>query len=83
MRRSFFAFFWELDGEFYHNSLATNGKKVGPRAAHLRANIERATRHELRQFRYLRFLKPRFAKGCRHPQRPFPKPDYAVRKEGA
>jgi hypothetical protein len=70
--------FWELDGEFYHNSLATNAKSAnGPRAAFLRANIDRATRHQLRQFRYLRFLKPRFAKGCRHPARPFPKPDYA------
>lgn len=69
--------FWELDGEFYHNSLATNGKTAKtPRAAHLRANLDRATRLELRQFRYLRFLKPRFAKGCRHPVRPFPKPDY-------
>lgn len=69
--------FWELDGEFYHNSLATNKRSAkGPRASHLLANIDRATRHELRQFRYLRFLKARFAKGCRHPARPFPKPDY-------
>lgn len=72
--------FWELDGEFYHNSLATNSKTArSPRAAHLLANIDRAKRLELRQFRYLRFLKPRFAKGCRHPARPYPKPDYAVR----
>ena len=69
--------FWELDGEFYHDSLMTNGKTAAtPRAAHLRANRERATLHRLRQFRYLRFLKPRFAKGCRYPARPFPKPDY-------
>jgi hypothetical protein len=70
--------FWELDGEFYHNTLMTAGGKraLAPRAAHLLANRERAVRHELRQFRYLRFLKPRFAKGCRHPARPFPKPDY-------
>lgn len=71
--------FWELDGEFYHNSLATNAKTAtSPRAAHLRANLDRATRHELRQFRYLRFLKARFAKGCRHPAQPFPKPDYST-----
>jgi len=70
--------FWELDGEFYHNSLMTRRKDAAnPRAAHLIANRDRATRHELRQFRYLRFLKPRFARGCRHPARPFPKPDYA------
>lgn len=70
--------FWELDGEFYHNTLMTAGGKraQSPRAAHLLANRDRAVRHGLRQFRYLRFLKPRFAKGCRHPVRPFPKPNY-------
>jgi hypothetical protein len=74
--------FWELDGEFYHNSLATNKKTAkSPRAAYLLANIDRATRHELRQFRYLRFLKPRFAKGCRYPAKPFPKPDYGADAE--
>lgn len=71
--------FWELDGEFYHNSLMTNSRSAGnPRASHLIANRDRATRHTLRQFRYLRFLKPRFAKACRHPVRPFPKPDYTA-----
>jgi hypothetical protein len=69
--------FWELDGEFYHNSLVTNGRTAHmPRSAHIRANLDRATRHTLRQFRYLRFLQQRFAKACRHPVRPFPKPDY-------
>ncbi|MFB0875441.1 MULTISPECIES: hypothetical protein [unclassified Sphingobium] len=69
--------FWELDGEFYHNSLVTNSKTArSPRAAHIRANLDRATRHKLRQFRYLRFLKPRFARGCRYPVLPYPKPDY-------
>jgi adenine modification enzyme len=72
--------FWEVDGEFFHNSLATNSASANtPRATFLRENMDRATRHELRQFRYLRFLKPRFAKGCRHPVLPFPKPDYSVR----
>lgn len=72
------AIFWELDGEFYHNTLMTAGgrRAEGPRAKHLLTNRERAVRHDLRQFRYLRFLKPRFAKGCRHPVRPFPKPNY-------
>lgn len=69
--------FWELDGEFYHNSLVTNGRtKTSPRASYIRANIDRAMRLELRQFRYLRFLQRRFAKACRHPVKPFPKPDY-------
>lgn len=71
--------FWELDGEFYHNTLMTAGgqRAKSPRAAHLIANRERAVRHKLRQFRYLRFLKPRFARGCRYPALPYPKPDYA------
>ncbi len=72
--------FWELDGDWYHNSLMTNGKTASsPRAAHLLANRDRAVPHQLRQFRYLRFLQQRFAKACRHPVRPFPKPDYAAR----
>lgn len=68
--------FWELDGEFYHNTLMTAGgaRALSPRARRLRDNQDRAVRHELRQFRYLRFLKPRFAKACRHPVLPFPKP---------
>jgi hypothetical protein len=69
--------FWELDGEFYHNSLMTNSKTAkSPRAAHLLANRDRAVRHALRQFRYLRFLQRRFARACRYPPLPFPKPDY-------
>lgn len=72
--------FWELDGDWYHNSLMTNRKSAnGPRAAHLIANKDRAVPHQLRQFRYLRFLQARFAKACRHPVRAFPKPDYAAR----
>ena len=72
--------FWELDGAFYHNSLMTNSRTAqSPRAAHLIANRDRAVRLQLRQFRYLRFLQNRFAAGCRHPVKPFPKPDYAAR----
>lgn len=75
--------FWELDGEWYHDSLMTNGRTAHtPRAAHLRANRDRATFHRLRQFRYLRFLKPRFAKACRYPALPFPKPDYEAGAAG-
>ena len=72
--------FWELDGETFHNIIATAKHRAvtGSKGEHLQANISRATRFELRQFRYLKFLKPRFAKGCRHPVRPYPKPDYAA-----
>ncbi|KQM23160.1 hypothetical protein ASE73_02745 [Sphingomonas sp. Leaf24] len=73
--------FWELDGDWFHNTLMTaRGRRAeGPRAAHLLSNRDRATKHILRQFRYLRFLKPRFARGCRYPPLPFPKPSYSHR----
>lgn len=71
--------FWELEGEWFHNSLATNSNTAAmPRAAFLRANLHRAVRHELRQFRYLKFLQRRFARGCRYPVLPYPKPNYAA-----
>lgn len=74
------ATFWEIDGEFYHNSLMTNAKgSTAPRAAFALANKHRAIPHELRQFRYLRFLQTRFARGCRYPVQPYPKPIYAAR----
>jgi adenine modification enzyme len=51
--------FWELDGEWFHNIAATvRGDELGKRkgAAYLQANIGRAEKHELRQFRYWRGL---------------------------
>jgi hypothetical protein len=71
--------FYEIDGEFFHPLLLTKTKDAHqPKPRRLRENLHRATKHEYRQFRYLRFLQKRFAKGCRHPIRPFPKPDYAA-----
>jgi len=75
------AIFWTLDGQVYHNSLMTRSPELSKAAAHLIENKDRATSETLRQFRYLKFLKPRFAKGCRHPALPYPKPDYAARPE--
>lgn len=73
--------FWELDGIWYHNITATidveNPVHLGRGRAGariLQANINRAVRHELRQFRYLYFMAPRFARGCRLKQQPYPKP---------
>lgn len=68
--------FWELDGEMFHNIAATTtGDKGGPRSRWLRDNIHRATRHDLRQFRYLFFMAPRFRKGLRLSLHPYPKPN--------
>ena len=70
--------FYEVDGEWYNQRLVTNSKDTGQRAAFIRANLHRAVAHDLRQFRYLKFLKPRFAKACRLRVRPFPKPGHAA-----
>jgi hypothetical protein len=66
--------FWELDGEFFHNSIATNGNRAHTKSAQrLAAGKDRAIEHRLRQFRYLYFMKPRFAKKCLHAEKPYPK----------
>lgn len=66
--------FWELDGEFYHNILMTAKRgKQGSAGINLQANSDRATAHELRQFRYIFFMKPRFKKLCLHAEKPYPK----------
>lgn len=71
--------FWELDGEMFHNIAATTkGEKGGARSRWLRDNLHRATKHELRQFRYLFFLKPRFRRGLKLTLQPYPK---AIRPE--
>ena len=49
--------FFELDGEIYHKLLVTAHLKSGKRGAYLRANLDRARKIMLRQYRYVRFLK--------------------------
>lgn len=65
--------FWELDGEMFHNIAATTTQGGGPASERLRANLHRATRHDLRQFRYLFFMAPRFRRGLRLTLHPYPK----------
>lgn len=65
--------FYELDGEVYHKLLLTAHLKSGKRGAYLRANLERAKLHKLRQFRYVRFLKTDWIKRLRMPILPYPK----------
>lgn len=71
------ATFWELDGVVYHNSLMTRDPVLSKSAAVLQAGKDRATPSELRQFRYLMFMAPRFARGCKLKQQAFPKPNAA------
>ena len=65
--------FYELDGEVYHKLLVTAHLKSGKRGAYLRANLDRAKLHKLRQFRYVRFLKTDWIKRLRMPILPYPK----------
>jgi hypothetical protein len=66
--------FWEADGEYFHNIVATTEtSKAGNKALkRWQAVKHRAIRHELRQFRYLFFMAPRFARKCRLERKPFP-----------
>jgi hypothetical protein len=65
--------FWEVDGEYFHNIVATTEIKAGAKArARFLSGQNRAVRHDLRQFRYLFFMAPRFAKQCVLKAKPFP-----------
>ncbi|KAA5607665.1 hypothetical protein F1188_00010 [Roseospira marina] len=66
--------FYTLDGETYHSMLLTAHRKAGQRGEYLRANLNRAERHRLRQFRYVFFLKPSARRDLRMRPRPYPKP---------
>jgi adenine modification enzyme len=73
---SHIATFWRLDGEWFHNIAATTGRAAGgARAAELRRRIDEAERFDLRQFRYLRFLKPWARRACLLTEEPYPKPE--------
>ena len=67
------ATFWELDGEVFHNSIMTTIRRSTPKGKKLQGRADEAVAHVLRQFRYLYFMKPRFAKRCLHTEKPYPK----------
>lgn len=69
--------FWELDGVTYHASLMERSAALSKAAAKLQDGAARAVPIELRQFRYLYFMAPRFRRGLRYPILPFPKPNAA------
>lgn len=72
--------FWELDGEYFHDSLVTDSRKTNnPRAARLRAAIERATFHNLKQYRYIYLMQPRFRSRLLLKVKPYPKEHHAAR----
>ena len=63
--------FWELDGETYHNSRFTNSNDSA--SSYLKSQKHRAKKHELRQFRYIKFLDQREKKKCTLKEQPYPK----------
>lgn len=64
--------FWELDGEFVHNSRFTNtNKKSNSKFAYYNKNKHRAKKHTLRQFRYIKFLDKRWIKKCTKKEQPY------------
>ncbi len=66
--------FYELDGQIYHPMLMTAHGKNGRRGPYLLANRHRATRHSLRQFRYIFFLRKAARRRLKMRVRPYPKP---------
>jgi len=69
--------FWELEDTMYHNTSMTVAKKsqryknnVGG-CRYLQTNKDKAIKHDLRQFRYIKFLDSRWAKKCKHKEKPY------------
>jgi len=69
-----FTTFYELDGEYYHTLVLTAHAKGGGRGRHLRENLDRATRHKFRQFRYIFFVRKGWRRRLRLAVEPYPKP---------
>jgi len=61
--------FWEIEGEVYHNSILTNGKRKAK--AKLENKLKYAKKMELRQFRYLFFIDKRWEKKCLLKKEPY------------
>lgn len=59
--------FWEWDNEIFHNIQMTVKKgtrRYTKRVHDLQTNKDQAIKHDLRQFRYLKFLDSRWKKRC-------------------
>jgi hypothetical protein len=68
------ATFWELDGTWYHNSLMTRDPSLSPAAAFVQEHKDEAVAHNLRQFRYIKFLRKSFRARLLLDVQPYPKP---------
>ena len=68
--------FWELDGVVYHNiqmTVSEDSHRYKGEARYLQQNKDRATKMQLRQFRYIKFLKQNSKKYCLLKQQEYPK----------
>jgi len=65
--------FWEINGNYYHNSLMTRNKSLCPSAGFVQNNKDIAKKHTFRQFRYIFFIKKNFRKRCLLEKKPYPK----------
>ena len=65
--------FWEIDNDFYHNSLMTRNPKLCPSAAYCQSKKEQAIKHTFKQFRYIYFINKKEQKNLRHKVLEYPK----------
>lgn len=65
--------FWEFEGEVFHNSVITNNNRGKKAELEARGFHEKAVKHSLRQFRYIKFLDQREKKNCLLKEQPYPK----------
>ncbi len=66
--------FWEWDNEVFHNIQMTvkkGTKRYTKRVHELQTNKDKAVKHDLRQFRYIKFLDKRWIKRCTKKEMPY------------
>jgi adenine modification enzyme len=64
---------WEFENEIYHNSHITNNNRNSKARLEAKGFHEKATKIELRQFRYIYFLNQKSIKDCLLKEKPYPK----------
>jgi hypothetical protein len=66
--------FWEWDNEVFHNIQMTvkkGTKRYTKRVHELQTNKDKAIKHDLRQFRYIKFLDKSWVKKCTKKELPY------------
>lgn len=66
--------FWEWDNEVFHNIQMTvkkGTKRYTKRVHELQTNKDKAIKHDLRQFRYIKFLDKSWVKKCNHKEQTY------------